>query len=93
MLARVLSGEKEERIKDLSDNNAVLNVIMKAVLSLLSQNDELSEQKKLVKDLEEKNRAQADLLDKIQQRSFKGGLIITSPGKNKVSCVKSRENC
>ena len=78
---------------DLSDNNAVLNAILKAVLSLLSQNDELAEQKKLVKDLEEKNRAQADLLDKIQQCSFKGGLIITSPeGKNKVSGVKSQED-
>ena len=77
---------------DLSDNNAVLNAILKAVLSLLSQNDELAEQKKLVRDLEDQNKAQADLLDEIQQRSFKGGLIITSPkGKSKVSCVKSRE--
>ena len=96
-----IEGRKENRNRDkpngelkpdLSDTNAVLNAILKAVLSLLSQNNELTEQKKLVKDLEEKNRAQGDLLDEIQQRSFKGGLIITSPeGKNKVSCVKSQE--
>ena len=87
---RSVRGEKSnvnvngESKLDLSDNNAVLNAILKAVLSLLSQ--------KLVKDLEDQNRAQADLLEEIQQRSFKGGLILTSPkGKNKVSCVKSRE--
>ena len=45
---------------DLSDTNTVLNAILKAVLSLLSQNNELAEQKKLVKDLEEKNRALLD---------------------------------
>ena len=84
-----LNGESKP---DLSDTDTVLNAILKAVLSLLSQNNELAEQKKLVKDLEKKKRAQADLLDEIQQHSFKGGLIFTSPeGKNKVSCVKSPE--
>ena len=84
-----LNGESKP---DLSDTDTVLNAILKAVLSLLSQNNKLAEQKKLIKDLEEKNRAQGDLLDEIQQRGFKGGLIFTSPeGKNKVSCVKSPE--
>ena len=89
---RSVRGEKSkvnvngESKLDFSDNNAVLNAILKAVLSLLSQ--------KLVKDLEDQNRAQADLFKEIQQPSFKDGLIITSPkGKNKVSCVKYGRNC
>jgi len=62
---RSVRGEKSnvnvngESKLDLSDNNAVLNAILKAVLSLLSQNDELAEQKKLVRDLEDQNKAQA----------------------------------
>ena len=64
-----IEGRKEKRNRDksngelkpdLSDTNTVLNAILKAVLSLLSQNNELAEQKKLVKDLEEKNRALLD---------------------------------
>ena len=40
----------------------------------------------------DKTNGELDLLDEIQQRSFKCGLIITSSeGKNKVSCVKSQE--
>ena len=86
-----INGESKP---DWLDTNAVLNAILKAVLSLLSQNNESAEQKKLVKDLQKKNRAQAakQISLKIQQRSFKGGLIITSPeGKNKVSSVKSQK--
>ena len=51
-----INGESKP---DWLDTNAVLNAILKAVLSLLSQNNELAEQKKQVKDLQEKNRAQA----------------------------------
>ena len=40
----------------------------------------------------DKSNGELDLLDEIQQRSFKGGLIITSPeGKNKVSSVNSQK--
>ena len=51
-----INGESKP---DWLDTNAVLNAILKAVLSLLSQNNESAEQKKLVKDLQKKNRAQA----------------------------------